>query len=172
VVLLNDRGRLVDQFDYSDGFHFALVDRQEGVSLERISAAAPGNTRQNWHSAASTEGYATPGYRNSQWLEGQPAADAFQLQPPVFTPRRRRPQRLHDAAIPLPGPGNVATVTIFDVAGREVKKWVRNELLGTAGFYTWDGTDDRGAKVRDRPLHRPHQPVRHAGQSPPVQTGT
>ncbi|HEX8530548.1 MAG TPA: lamin tail domain-containing protein, partial [Cytophagales bacterium] len=66
VVLRNDRGQLVDQLDYSDGFHFALVDRQEGVSLERISAAAPGNTRQNWHSAASTEGYATPGYRNSQ----------------------------------------------------------------------------------------------------------
>ncbi|MBD0259077.1 MAG: lamin tail domain-containing protein, partial [Cytophagales bacterium] len=148
VVLRNDLGQLVDQFDYSDSFHFALVDRQEGVSLERISTAAPGNTRQNWHSAAGTEGYATPGYRNSQWLEGQPAADAFQLQPSVFTPDEDGLDDFTTLQYHFPGQGNVATVTIFDAAGREVKKWVRNELLGTAGFYTWDGTDDRGAKVR------------------------
>jgi hypothetical protein len=148
VVLRNDRDQLVDQFDYTDGFHFALVDRQEGVSLERISAAAPGNTRQNWHSAAGTEGYATPGYRNSQWLEGQPPADAFQLQPPVFTPDEDGLDDFTTLQYHFPDPGNVATVAIFDAAGREVKKWVRNELLGTAGFYTWDGTDDRGAKVR------------------------
>ncbi len=148
VVLLNDRGHRVDQFDYSDGFHFALVDRQEGVSLERISPSAPGNTRQNWHSAAGTEGYATPGYRNSQWLAGEPAADAFQLQPAVFTPDEDGLSDFTTLQYHFPGQGNVATVTIFDAAGREVKKWVRNELLGTAGFYTWDGTDDRGAKVR------------------------
>jgi hypothetical protein len=148
VVLLNDRGRRVDQFDYSDGFHFALVDRQEGVSLERISTAAPGNTRQNWHSAASTEGYATPGYRNSQWLEGEPAANAFQLQPAVFTPDEDGLDDFTTLQYQFPGQGNVATVTIFDAVGREVKKWVRNELLGTEGFYTWDGTDDRGTRVR------------------------
>jgi len=148
VVLRNDRGRLVDQFDYSDKFHFALVDRREGVSLERISPGSPGNTRQNWHSAAGTEGYATPGYRNSQWLEGEPAADAFQLQPAVLTPDEDGLNDFTTLQYRFPGPGNVATVTIFDAAGREVKKWVRNELLGTEGFYTWDGTDDRGAKVR------------------------
>ncbi len=148
VVLLNDRGRLVDQLDYSDGFHFALVDRQEGVSLERISAAAPGNTRQNWHSAAGTEGYATPGYRNSQEREGEPAAHAFALQPAVFTPDEDGLDDFTTLQYRFPAQGHVATVTIFDVAGREVKKWVRNELLGTEGFYTWDGTDDRGAKVR------------------------
>ncbi len=148
VALLNDRGRLVDQFEYNDGFHFALVDRQEGVSLERISAAGPGNTRQNWHSAASTEGYATPGYRNSQWLEGEPAASAFQLQPAVFTPDEDGLDDFTTLQYQFPGQGNIATVTIFDAAGREIKKWVRNELLGAEGFYTWDGTDDRGAKVR------------------------
>jgi flagellar hook assembly protein FlgD len=149
VVLLNHSDKVMDRFDYDEKFHFALIDRKDGVSLERINAHSPGNTRHNWHSAASTEGYATPGYQNSQGMDAERvAAKTFQLTPRVFTPDEDGYNDFTTLHYQLPGQGNVATVSVYDGAGREVKKWIRNELLGTEGFYTWDGTDDRGGKVR------------------------
>lgn len=35
--------------------------------------------------------------------------------------------------------------------GREVKKIARNQLLAAEGFYTWDGTNEKGSKVRTGP---------------------
>ncbi len=149
VVLLNHGNQVIDLFDYDEKFHFALIDRRDGVSLERISVHSPGNTRHNWHSAASTEGYATPGYRNSQGMDAEKAGTkTFRLMPGVFTPDEDGYNDFTTLQYQLPGRGNVATVSVYDGAGREVKKWIRNELLGTEGFYTWDGTDDRGEKVR------------------------
>src|SRR5690606_19823990 len=85
VVLRDAEERIFDRFDYQDNFHAALLTNTEGVSLERLDPAAPGNDRANWYSAASTVGYATPGYANSQGT--RPAEDdGFVVEPEAFTP--------------------------------------------------------------------------------------
>ncbi len=148
VVLLDANGKRMDQFDYSDDFHFSLLQDKEGVSLERLDARAVTNAPANWHSAAATEGYATPGYRNSQTVETAANTNTFQIEPRLITPNE---DGYHDFATLLyrfPSQGNVATVTIFDIAGRSIKQLATNQSLATEGFFTWDGANQNGEKVR------------------------
>ena len=41
-------------------------------------------------------------------------------------------------------PGFVGTLTIFDIVGREARKLMDNQLLGTDGSVSWDGVLDGG----------------------------
>ncbi len=148
VILVHERGGVVDWFDYDEKQHFPLVNEKEGVSLERISVNETASNRQNWHSAASTEGYATPGYHNSQTLPVDNPAAHFRVEPPVFTPDEDGDRDFTTFQYSFPGRGNVATVMVFDVLGREVRRVASNSLLATEGFFTWDGTNERGEKVR------------------------
>ena len=67
MVGLNFQGIVVDEVKYKDDWHFQLIDNAEGVALERIDPGKPGQDPDNWHSAASTAGYGTPTYKNSQF---------------------------------------------------------------------------------------------------------
>ena len=66
VIILNAQGNIVDEVKYYDHWHFPLISNTEGVSLERIDYNAP-SVQNNFHSAASSAGYGTPGYKNSQY---------------------------------------------------------------------------------------------------------
>ena len=72
VTLTDSLGEVIDSFDYTEGHHLGLLRDLNGVSLERLSATAPTDSRDNWHSAATAVGYATPGYENSQKLTATP----------------------------------------------------------------------------------------------------
>ncbi|QHT66885.1 hypothetical protein GXP67_09560 [Rhodocytophaga rosea] len=148
VILLNNLGKITDRVDYAEDMHFSLIDDVEGISLERINPDGASNTSSNWHSAASAEGYATPGYQNSQFLATTQPVFAFNIFPKVFTPDEDGRDDFTTFNYKFDLHGNVATISIFDVQGREVKKIARNQLLATEGFYSWDGTNEQGAKVR------------------------
>ena len=66
VIILNTQGAIVDEVKYSDKWHFPLISNTEGVSLERIDYDAP-SLQGNFHSGATSFGYGTPGYKNSQY---------------------------------------------------------------------------------------------------------
>jgi flagellar hook assembly protein FlgD len=42
---------------------------------------------------------------------------------------------------------NFGTIRIFDLSGKLIRKLVLNDLFGMEGFYTWDGTDDKGLRI-------------------------
>jgi hypothetical protein len=72
---------------YSEKWHFGLLDIKDGVSLERINFDKPlPMNKSSWHSAASTVGFATPTYLNSQFSETGILEDAVPFLPKSFTP--------------------------------------------------------------------------------------
>ena len=148
VLLYSHRHKLIDRFDYSEKFHFKLLNEVQGVSLERINPDAFGNTPDNWHSAAATEGYATPGYKNSQAFSPQTSNSAFAIEPKVFTPDEDGYKDFTTFNYAFNNPGNVADIRIFDANGRPVRHLVQNQTLATEGGFQWDGTNDRNEKVR------------------------
>lgn len=143
VLLLDQQGAILDEVDYLDEWHFKLLPDKEGVSLERINPAAASQNPLNWHSAASTAGYGTPGYRNSQFMDMDQSYSAIDLFPPVFSPDNDGYDDILSIHYRMQEPGFVATLIIYDAAGRPIKTLVRNELLGIEGNWTWDGLGDR-----------------------------
>lgn len=139
---------VIDAFDYDENFHNPLLDDPSGVSLERINPDRPTQDPANWHSAASTAGFATPTYRNSQFFAGEPAAvDFFDLPDPVFSPDGDGFKDVLRIHYMTDQPGFVAQIRFFDSEGRLIKSLNDSELLGNEGFFTWDGDTDDGQKA-------------------------
>ena len=148
VILIDDNVTILDQLNYDEDLHHPLVKDYKGVSLERISVNTPTESRENWTSGVQSEGYATPGYQNAQRLQIDGIAENFSIEPKSFAPDDPGTPNFATISYQFANQGNVANVTIYDVLGREIKKVAQNELLGTEGFFTWDGTDKSGRKVR------------------------
>ncbi len=141
----------MQRFDYSEDFHFELLDETEGVSLERIDYSASENDPNNWASASSTSGFATPGAINSQSdqnLQEQLGNDCFKAEPMVFSPDFDGRDDFTNIIYGCNATGKVANVLIYDALGRKVRTLTQNETLATSGVIRWDGTNDRGEKVR------------------------
>ena len=87
-------GDTLDFLVYSDDWHYPLLSITKGVSLERMRVTGPTQSADNWHSAAATVGYASPGLLNSQALADQTGVGELLLEPEVFSPdndgKRRR----------------------------------------------------------------------------------
>lgn len=147
AVLLSSTGNVLDELAYHKDWHFALVNEPEGVSLERIDPAAPTQNRNNWHSAAATAGYGTPGYQNSQYRATETVKATIRITPAVFSPDGDGVDDVATIQYQLADMGYVANVTIFDASGRLVRYLVKNDLLSQKGFWKWDGLGERQNKL-------------------------
>lgn len=147
VVLLNFQGEVVDEVKYKDDWHFKLIDNDEGVALERIDPAGPSQDETNWHSAASTAGYGTPTYKNSQYKQLPGIAATIEVLPKVFSPDNDGFDDIATIQYKIDESGYVANITIFNAAGRPVRNLVRNGTLALSGYWNWDGLDDKGKKL-------------------------
>lgn len=147
VVLMNTAGIIYDEFVYDDKMHFALLDNKDGVSLERIDHRRPTNDRTNWTSAASSVAYATPTYKNSQQLHTERSDNMLTLQPPRVSPDGDGHEDVMNISYNFNRNGYTGNLWIYDAHGRVVKQLLKNEVLGTNGTYTWDGTTENGNKA-------------------------
>ena len=143
VVLLNEQGKIVDELAYDAKWHFKLIDNPEGVSLERINVDGPTQQSDNWHSAASSVGYGTPTYKNSQFHLDDATSGELKLSPEIISPDNDGIDDVASLEYQLPTPGWVANITIFDAAGRIVRYLQRNALCGIKGNFRWDGLGER-----------------------------
>jgi hypothetical protein len=88
VVVLDGQANIIDELHYSSKWHFALIDNEEGVSLERIDYNKPTQNKENWTSAASTAGFGTPSYQNSQFGTDVSVKADITVTPKTFSPDR------------------------------------------------------------------------------------
>jgi len=147
VILFDQLGRQMDRFDYTEDLHFSLLDDLDGVSLERLSASRASNDPGNWHSASSTENYATPGYQNSQDYANANAEAGVVLSSEFISPDNDGYQDVVNINYNFPSAGYSMTVHVFNDRGVEIKTVASNQLIGSTGSFTWDGTNDNGEKA-------------------------
>ncbi len=147
VVLLNAQGIVVDEVKYDDDWHFDLIANDEGVAVERIDPNGPSQDKGNWHSAASTAGYGTPGYQNSQYKQAGLSNATLELTPKVFSPDNDGRDDVATIQYSVSQSGYVANITIFDSGGRPVRMLVKNAILGLKGSWSWDGLGEKGQKL-------------------------
>ena len=144
VTICTKSGEPIDVAAYNSGMQYPLLTSVDGVSLERISPERPSLDITNWHSAAEAVGYATPGYKNSQFGITVTDANEITLSPDIFSPDNDGYNDNLTITYAFGAPGNNATITIFDANGRLVRNLVNHELCGTSGAFSWDGiTNDR-----------------------------
>jgi hypothetical protein len=146
VIILNNQGAIVDEVKYSDKWHFPLISNTEGVSLERIDYNAA-SEQGNFHSAATSAGYGTPGYKNSQYSLNEEVRGTITVTPDIFSPDNDGTDDFATINYSFPSPGFVANITVFDATGRAVRYLQRNSLSGIKGYYRWDGLDDKNRRL-------------------------
>jgi len=147
VLLLNSQGIVVDEVKYKDDWQFALLADPNGVSLERIDPGGVSQEATNWHSAASTAGFGTPTYKNSQYKLMQSVNATIEVTPKVFSPDNDGRDDIATIQYKTTEPGYVANITIYDANGRPVRNLIKNATLGLQGYWIWDGLDDKKLKL-------------------------
>ena len=144
VAITNKSGLLIDVVSYNTSMQYPLLTNLDGVSLERISPERRSNDITNWHSASEAVGYATPGYKNSQFGIAITDENEITLSPDIFSPDNDGYNDNLTIAYSFGAPGNNASVTIYDAKGRLIRNLINHELCGTSGAFSWDGiTNDR-----------------------------
>lgn len=147
ILLLNAQGNIIDEVNYSEKWHFELIKDKEGVALERIDPNIPSQESTNWHSAASSAGYGSPTYQNSQFKNAANSLTTLEITPKVFSPDNDGFNDIASIQYKTDGPGYVATISIFDANGKLVRSLVRNGILAISGYYNWDGLNDNKQKL-------------------------
>jgi hypothetical protein len=147
LIITTDTG-IIDEVNYSEKWHFALLKNREGVALERIDPSALSTTADNWHTASASSGFGTPGYRNSQHRANSEINATIEIIPKIFSPDQDGWDDYLQLHYEVEGTGYMINTTIFDARGNIVRYLVKNTLLGRKGSFRWDGLDEKLQKLR------------------------
>ncbi len=144
LILKNDT--LLDALMYTEDMHYPLIRDKKGVSLERISFNRSSSDLSNWHSAAEQVGFATPGDKNSQFMDDSEATDIISFANEIFSPDNDGYNDVLIINYLFSEPGFVGNASIYDARGRLMSSIMKNELLGTSGVFSWDGITENNEK--------------------------
>jgi hypothetical protein len=148
TICLKTATDIIDNVCYQASMHFSLLKDTKGISLERVNDRRPSTDVTNWHSAASSVDGATPGYKNSQYMDEIVTEDPVKIDPEIFSPDEDGLNDLVTVHYHFNEPAMHMNILIYDSGGRWVKTLVNNELIGPDGAYSWDGTNDGREKER------------------------
>jgi hypothetical protein len=146
VYLMYSDGTLLDKVSYTEDWQLSVIDDTENKTIERIDPAGASSSSANWHTAAETIGFGTPGGENSQYQAGGVNGDFGTLQA-IFSPDNDGFEDVLQFFYTMPQPGMIATLRIFDDQGRQIREVCKSELLGITGNLSWDGINDDNTKA-------------------------
>ena len=147
VILTTFDDTLIDAFTYNETMQYPLLNYVDGVALERINPHSPTNDVNNWHSAAESAGFGTPGYKNSQEANPSVSNDEISIDPETFSPDNDGTDDVINVVYHFDKPGYNLKILIYDQNGRLVRRLIDNEMTGTTGSVSWDGITDNNTKA-------------------------
>jgi len=145
-ILHQSLNQIIDAFAYSENMHFSLLESVDGVSLERLSIYEKTQINSNWHSAASTVGFGTPTYENSQEFISQ-SVGKISIDPKSFSPNNDGYKDVCSINWSFSKTNLMSTIKIFDSKGGLVKNVLNNKMIGNSGNTSWDGTSEEGFQL-------------------------
>ena len=144
LVLTNaTRDTIFDEFQYFADMHHVLIKNTKGVALERIDPYDASVELRNWHSASSTSGFGTPGYRNSQHREPGIVTDTnkfFTTEKAWFSPDNDGLDDVFIVKYEFPENGYSLQFQVMNASGERVFATGMSEIAGTSGKWVWDGS--------------------------------
>ncbi|MBR3492884.1 MAG: lamin tail domain-containing protein [Bacteroidales bacterium] len=147
AILMGKDGTVVDQMAFSEKMHYPLLKVTKGVALERVAFDQLSMDADNWHSAAESVHFGTPGYENSMMQSAEPSNDEISISPDIFSPDG---DGFDDASFinyHFDEAGYTMNIYIFNVAGQLIRHLAKGELVGQEGSVLWNGLDNNGNKV-------------------------
>ena len=147
AVLMGKDGTMVDAVYYSEKMHYPLLKVTKGVSLERVAFDQPSMDADNWHSAAESVHFGTPGYENSMMQSAEPSNDEISISPDIFSPDGDGYDDACFINYHFDEAGYTMNIYIFNVAGQLIRHLAKGELVGQEGCVLWNGLDNNGNKV-------------------------
>lgn len=146
TVYLICNSEVMDHVSYSDDWQFSLIEDTKGKSLEKINPKEGSNSASNWHTAAESVYFATPGRINSQSSESGSYGD-FVFTNATISPDNDGFEDILNICYKMTKPGMVGTFKIYNDRGDLIKTVFKNELLNPEGSFTWDGLSDSSTKA-------------------------
>ena len=133
---------VIDEVSYSPKWHDSAIKEPKGVALERLNPDKPTQDATNWHSAAESAGYGTPGYRNSQQLLPSSTLNGFER------PYWSDSERSYLLRYQLADAGYRCRIWVFDTMGRRIAEIANLSTLATEGTLRWDGIGYDGSRPK------------------------
>ena len=147
AILMGKDGTMVDAMYFSEKMHYPLLKVTKGVSLERVSFDQPSMDADNWHSAAESVHFGTPGQPNSMMQSAEPSEDEITISPDIFSPDGDGYEDACFINYHFDEAGYTMNIYIFNVAGQLIRHLAKGELIGQEGSVIWNGLDNNGNKV-------------------------
>lgn len=147
IFLANSYGDVVSALYYEEQWHTEILADREGVSLELVNPDADISDKNYWKSASQQSGFATPGMKNSQFIEIANGENEFNMAEELISPNGDGFNDFLVLNYNFSQSGMLLNLRVFDVQGREVSTIAENYLAGTSGIITWDGTRHDGSRA-------------------------
>ena len=147
IILITKSAKIIDAVNYSEKWHFSEFTNNENVSLEKINPYNS-NKSSNWTSASSFENYATPGYKNSNFISLKKITNYFEVITPIFSPNA---DGHNDQLIIQYNLSNIqwtAKISVINYSGITIHEIYANALWGKNGTINWNGVMENNAIIK------------------------
>ena len=147
TIVLSTPDFRMDQVAYQSDWHLKLLTDDKGKALERIDPVGASNSSFNWRTAAESELFGTPTYKNSQAISAVESNQKFSIVYETITPNNDGLTDYLELNYKLEEGGLLATFSIFDQSGNLIQTIFQNELLATEGTMIWNGLNSNDQLV-------------------------
>lgn len=147
LVLINKAGEILDNLFYKEDWHYPELNDPENVSLEKIIPTGE-NTASNWTSTSSFEGFATPGYVNSNHETLPNQIKNMDLAYSVISPNG---DGYHDQFIlkyQFQTTDWTGSIDVINANGITIHSITSGALFSLNGVIQWDGYLNNGTLIK------------------------